>query len=300
MNILVTGANGQLGNEMRLISQTSQHNFLFTDVTQVAGQETEFLDITDISQIRQIVSQRSIDVIVNCAAYTNVDKAEDEPELSELLNSKAPENLAIVMKESRGLLVHISTDYVFGGNQYNTPCTEYQVENPTGVYGATKLKGEKNIICSGCKYVILRTAWLYSEYGKNFLKTILNLIESKPEINVVFDQVGTPTYALDLANAIAIILQDYSTQTNEQTYLKSGIYNFSNEGVCSWYDFAQMIAQTANQTACKIKPCHTSEFPSKVVRPSYSVLDKTKIKKTFGVEIPHWVESLSRCFKNLL
>lgn len=300
MNILVTGANGQLGNEMRLISQTSQHSFIFTDVTQVAGQETEYLDITDINQVRQLAQQKSIDVIVNCAAYTNVDKAEEQPELSELLNSKAPENLAIVMKESGGLLVHISTDYVFGGNQYNTPCTEEQEENPTGVYGATKLKGEKSIINSGCKYVIIRTAWLYSEYGKNFLKTILNLIETKPEINVVFDQVGTPTYAFDLANVIAVILQDYSTQAKEQTYSKSGIYNFSNEGVCSWYDFAKMIAQTANQKACKIKPCHTSEFPSKVVRPSYSVLDKTKIKKTFNVEIPYWVESLNRCFENLL
>ena len=299
MNILVTGANGQLGNEMRLISQTSQHNFVFTDVTQVAGLETEYLDITNVDQIRQIIAQKSIDVIVNCAAYTNVDKAEEEPDTARLINSHAPENLALVMKETNGLLVHVSTDYVFGGTQYNVPCTEDLEGNPTGVYGATKLEGEKKIIASGCKYVIIRTAWLYSEYGKNFLKTILNLTQTKPEISVVFDQVGTPTYALDLAKTIDVILQDYSTQTKEQNYSKSGIYNFSNEGVCSWYDFAKMIAHLATHAQCKINPCHTSEFPSKVVRPSYSVLDKTKIKQAFRVEIPHWVESLNCCLKNL-
>ena len=300
MNILITGANGQLGNEMRLISKTSPHRFIFSDVSQMEGVETTFLDITDIDEIRKIVAKEAVDVIVNCAAYTNVDKAEEEPEIAEILNSKAPENLAIVMKETGGLLVHISTDYVFGGSQYNTPCTEELEGNPTGIYGATKLDGEKKIIASGCKYVIIRTAWLYSEFGKNFLKTILNLISNKPEINVVFDQVGTPTYALDLAKAITEILQDYSTQNYTQTYSNTGIYHFSNEGVCSWFDFAKMIAEISCRTNCKVKPCHSSEFPSKVVRPSYSVLDKTKIKTTFGMEVPYWVDSLKKCIANLM
>lgn len=299
MNILITGANGQLGNEMRLISKTSPHRFIFSDVSQVEGVETTFLDITDIDEIRKIVAKEAVDVIVNCAAYTNVDKAEEEPEISELLNSKAPENLAIVMKETGGLLVHISTDYIFGGSQYNTPCTEGHEGNPTGIYGATKLDGEKKIIASGCKYVIIRTAWLYSEFGKNFLKTILNLTSTRSEISVVFDQVGTPTYALDLAKAIAEILQDYAKQIQERTYSNTGIYHFSNEGVCSWYDFAKMIAEISCRMNCKVKPCHSSEFPSKVVRPSYSVLDKTKIKTTFGIEIPYWVESLKQCISNL-
>lgn len=299
MNILVTGANGQLGNEMRLISKTSPHRFIFSDVSQMEGAETTFLDITDIDEIRKIVAKEAVDVIVNCAAYTNVDKAEEEPEISELLNSKAPENLALVMKETGGFLVHISTDYVFGGSQYNTPCTEELEGNPTGIYGATKLEGEKNIIASGFKYVIIRTAWLYSEFGKNFLKTILNLTSTRSEISVVFDQVGTPTYALDLAKAIAEILQDYAKQIQERTYSNTGIYHFSNEGVCSWYDFAKMIAEISCRTNCKVKPCHSSEFPSKVVRPSYSVLDKTKIKKTFGIEVPYWVDSLKNCISNL-
>lgn len=299
MNILITGANGQLGNEMRLISKTSPHRFIFSDVSQMEGVETTFLDITDIDEIRKIVANEAVDVIVNCAAYTNVDKAEEEPEISEILNSKAPENLALVMKETGGLLVHISTDYVFGGSQYNTPCTEEHEGNPTGIYGATKLEGEKNIIESGCKYVIIRTAWLYSEFGKNFLKTILNLTSTRSEISVVFDQVGTPTYALDLAKAIAEILQDYAQQIQERTYSNTGIYHFSNEGVCSWYDFAKMIAEISCRTNCKVKPCHSSEFPSNVVRPSYSVLDKTKIKKTFGIEVPYWVDSLKKCISNL-
>ena len=300
MNILITGANGQLGNEMRLISKTSPHRFIFSDVTSNLQAETVYLDITNIDDIRDLVAKESVDVIVNCAAYTNVDKAEEEPETAEILNSKAPENLAIVMKETGGLLVHISTDYVFGGSQYNTPCQEELEGNPTGIYGATKLDGEKKIISSGCKYVIIRTAWLYSEFGKNFLKTILNLTSNKPEISVVFDQVGTPTYALDLANAIAVILQDYATQDTKITYCNSGIYHFSNEGVCSWFDFAKMIVEISCRTNCKVKPCHSPEFPSKVVRPSYSVLDKTKIKTTFAIEVPYWVDSLKKCIANLM
>ena len=300
MNILITGANGQLGNEMRLISKTSSHRFIFSDVTQNEDVETVYLDITKIDEIRALVVKESVDVVVNCAAYTNVDKAEEEPEIAQLLNSKAPENLAIAMKENNGLLVHISTDYVFGGTQYNTPCTENLEGNPTGVYGATKLEGEQKIIASGCKFVILRTAWLYSEFGKNFLKTMLNLTATKPQISVVFDQVGTPTYALDLAKAIAEILQDYSTRNYTQTYSNTGIYHYSNEGVCSWYDFAKMIAEISCRTVCKVTPCHSSEFPSKVVRPSYSVLDKTKIKTTFGIEVPYWVDSLKKCIANLM
>ena len=300
MNILITGANGQLGNEMRLISKSSPNEFIFSDVTQNDGSETVYLDITKIDDIRALVAKESVDVIVNCAAYTNVDKAEEEPEIAEILNSKAPENLAIVMNETNGLLVHISTDYVFGGTQYNTPCTEDLEGNPTGAYGATKLQGEKKIIESGCKYVIIRTAWLYSEFGKNFLKTMLNLTSAKEEISVVFDQVGTPTYALDLAQAIAEILQDYSKQNQGQTYSNTGIYHFSNEGVCSWYDFAKNIAEIVCRTNCKVMPCHSSEFPSKVVRPSYSVLDKTKIKETFGIEIPYWVDSLKKCIAKMM
>lgn len=300
MNILITGANGQLGNEMRLIAKTSPHRFIFSDVTLNDDAETVYLDITEIDEIRTLVVKESVDVIVNCAAYTNVDKAEEESNIAHLINSQAPENLALVMKETNGLLVHISTDYVFGGAQYNTPCTEDLKGNPTGVYGATKLEGENRIIASGCKYVIIRTAWLYSEFGKNFLKTILNLTSTKEEINVVFDQVGTPTYALDLAQTIAEILQNYSKQCKQQTYSNTGVYHFSNEGVCSWYDFAKTIAEVSGNTACNVSPCHSSEFPSKVVRPSYSVLDKTKIKTVFQIEIPHWIDSLKKCIEKLM
>ena len=241
MNILVTGANGQLGNEMRIVSRGSQNRFVFTDVMQQEGVETTILDITDISAVRNIVKSENIDVIVNCAAYTNVDKAEDDVEFCELLNAKAVDNLATAMKEVDGLLVHISTDYVFGGEPYNTPCREDQKGTPTGVYGLTKLHGEQNIIASGCKHVIIRTAWLYSEFGKNFVKTMLNLTATKPQLKVVFDQCGTPTYALDLANAIQHILATIATTETPATYC--GIYHFSNEGVCSWYDFTKMIAE---------------------------------------------------------
>ena len=304
MNILVTGANGQLGNEMRIISKNSTDKYIFTDVNQVDGLETTYLDITDVDAIRKMVSEYRVDAIVNCAAWTNVDAAETAGEIVETLNATAPENLAIAMKEVNGLLIHISTDYVFGGDPYNTPCKEDQQGTPTGVYGATKLLGEQKIIATGCNYVILRTAWLYSEFGKNFVKTMLNLTATKPQLKVVFDQVGTPTYALDLANAIMSIIADYkSTITDNRsplTYDKCGIYHFSNEGVCSWYDFTKMIAEYAGQTGCDIQPCHSSEFPSPVTRPSYSVLDKTKIKETFGITIPYWTESLKKCIANII
>ena len=301
MNILITGANGQLGNEMRIVASQTSHQSTFTDVNQVEGQETTYLDITDLAAIRQMVNDKRIDVIVNCAAWTNVDGAED-PErqpLVEKLNATAPENLAIAMKEVNGLLVQISTDYVFGKEPYNTPCREEQKGTPTGYYGLTKLAGEQKIIATGCSHVIIRTAWLYSEFGKNFCKTMLNLTATKPQLKVVFDQAGTPTYALDLAKAIVKIIDDYDKST-AQSYEKTGIYHFSNEGVCSWFDFTKMIAEYSGQTACDIQPCHSNEFPSPVTRPSYSVLDKTKIKETFGISIPYWIDSLKQCIKNIL
>ena len=298
MNILVTGANGQLGNEMRLIAKDSQNDFIFTDVVEFPEVQTVILDITDLEAVRPIVKKHDIDVIVNCAAYTNVDKAEDDQELCHRLNAVAPENLAVVMNEANGLLVHVSTDYVFGGDPYNTPCKEDQKGTPTGVYGMTKLHGEQAIQATGCNHVIIRTAWLYSEFGRNFVKTMLNLTSTKPELNVVFDQTGTPTYALDLANVIHTILNDYAGK-NEKPYVNNGIYHYSNEGVCSWFDFTKMIAEYAGNTDCNIKPCHSDEFPSKVKRPAYSVLDKTKIKETFGVNVPYWTDSLKICIKNL-
>ena len=331
MNILVTGANGQLGNEMRLLAARDsgspagmtngslsgldnhshsgldpESHFLFTDVTDASEESvamlhklaggapvdtsTRRLDITDLQAIRTLVNEENIDAIVNCAAFTNVDAAESQPELAELLNAKAPENLAVAMKEVGGLLVHISTDYVFGGDPYNTPCREEQTGTPTGVYGLTKLHGEQAIARVGCKHVILRTAWLYSEFGKNFVRTMLRLTAEKPRLNVVFDQVGTPTYAGDLAAAIFAIL----------ARPVPGIYHYSNEGVCSWYDFTKMIAELSGQTSCDIQPCHSDEFPSPVKRPAYSVLDKTKVKQTFGLSVPYWTDSLRNCLSALV
>ncbi len=299
MNILVTGANGQLGNEMRVISKETNDNYTFTDVVEVEGIETTILDITDAEAIRRIVKEKDIRCIVNCAAYTNVDKAESDEALCRKLNADAPKLLAEAMKEVGGLLVQISTDYVFGADPYNTPCREDQKGTPTGVYGQTKLEGEENIMGVGCDYVILRTAWLYSEFGHNFVKTMLNLTATKPQLNVVFDQAGTPTYAYDLALAIRAVLDDYAAKAPKTGYSKAGIYHFSNEGVCSWYDFTKKIAELAGHTACDIRPCHSNEFPSPVKRPAYSVLDKTKIKETFGVKVPYWTDSLKVCMKNM-
>lgn len=300
MNILVTGANGQLGNEMRIISKNTEYNFVFTDVTAVDGVETTILDITDIEAVRSIVKEKGIDCIINCAAYTNVDKAESDVDFCRILNAVAPKNLATVMKEVNGLLVHVSTDYVFGGDPYNVPCKEEQKGTPTGVYGQTKLEGEQNIIVTGCKHLIIRTAWLYSEYGKNFVKTMLNLTSTKPELKVVFDQAGTPTYAYDLAVVIRTMIDDYVKEGYNDSYSKTGIYHFSNEGVCSWFDFTKVIAEMAGNTGCDIQPCHSNEFPSPVKRPAYSVLDKTKIKETFGIKIPYWTDSLKICINNLI
>lgn len=295
MNILVTGANGQLGNEMRIISKNSTDRYIFTDVNQVEGVETIYLDITDLEAIRKMVVNNNVDAIVNCAAWTNVDGAEDPEKYAfvEKLNAVAPENLAMAMKEVGGLLIHISTDYVFGGDPYNTPCKEGQKGTPTGVYGLTKLYGEQNIQKTEVNYLIFRTAWLYSEFGKNFVKTMMNLTATKPQLKVVFDQVGTPTYAYDLAAAIFDIIENRKYEGN------TGIYHYSNEGVCSWYDFTKMIAEIAGNKGCDIQPCHSDEFPSPVKRPAFSVLDKTKVKQTFGISIPYWMDSLKKCMSNM-
>ena len=289
MNILVTGANGQLGNEIQKVSKHSQDHYIFTDVCDGYVK----LDITNLDAIRQMVAQLDVKCIINCAAWTNVDAAETAGDIVEQLNAKAPENLAMAMKEVGGLLVHISTDYVFGGDPYNTPCREDQKGSPTGVYGQTKLHGEQRILATGVKHIIIRTAWLYSEFGKNFVKTMLSLTATKPQLKVVFDQCGTPTYAGDLADVIYDIIENRKFDSNE------GIYHFSNEGVCSWYDFTKVIAQMAGHTTCDIQPCHSDEFPSPVKRPAYSVLDKSKIKDTFGITIPYWTDSLRKCIAAL-
>lgn len=321
MVILVTGANGQLGNEMRIIAKGSTDKYIFTDVVEASEEsiamlkklagndintDTEYLDITNLDVIREMVKREKVDAIVNCAAWTNVDGAEDPEKyaLVEKLNATAPENLAIAMKEVGGLLVHISTDYVFGGDPYNTPCKENQKGTPTGVYGLTKLHGEQNIQKTGVDYLIFRTAWLYSEFGKNFVKTMLNLTATKPQLKVVFDQVGTPTYARDLADAILVAIDDYkkeiiNCQSSTVNYSKSGVYHYSNEGVCSWFDFTMMIAEIAGNSSCDIQPCHSNEFPSPVKRPAFSVLDKTKIKDTFGISVPYWADSLRKCIANM-
>ena len=283
--ILVTGANGQLGNEKRKLGAVSPNEYIFTDVAE--------LDITDRDAVMAFTQENDIKIIVNCAAYTNVDKAEDDEATAELINATAVRNLAEAMKTADGTLFHVSTDYVFGTDG-NTPRTEEMPTNPLGAYGRTKLHGEQAIAEVGAKAIVIRTAWLYSEFGNNFLKTMLRLTAEKENLNVVFDQVGTPTYAGDLALAIFSIIEGDYYAGNE------GIYHFSNEGVCSWYDFAQEIATAMRHDKCKINPCHSNEFPSKVTRPPFSVLDKTKIKQTFGIEIPHWRESMIYCLKRII
>ncbi|MDR1503313.1 MAG: dTDP-4-dehydrorhamnose reductase [Prevotella sp.] len=282
MNILITGANGQLGNEIRRITGDSQNNYIFTDVAE--------LDITDLDAIRQLAIGEKLSIIVNCAAYTNVDKAEDDYDMADLINNKAVRNLAVIAKETGATLIHVSTDYVFNGES----CIPYQETcrtNPIGVYGKTKLAGELSIQEIGCEYLIFRTSWLYSQYGNNFVKTMQRLTSERDTLNVVFDQVGTPTYAADLASLIYKIIE-------EDIYHKQGTYHFSNEGVCSWYDFAKKICDLS-ENICDIQSCHSDEFPSKVRRPSFSVLDKTKVKETFNIKIPYWEESLTQCIKEL-
>ncbi len=309
MTILVTGANGQLGNELRICSLASGDRFVFTDVNEASAEQvamlrklagdtvptdTVRLDITDSAAVRSMVEKEKVELIINCAAFTDVEGAEDRQALAEKLNADAPEILALAMKDAGGTLFHVSTDYVFGADPYNVPCREDQKGGPTGVYGLTKLHGEEKILTSGCNSVIIRTAWLYSEFGKNFLKTMLALTGSKPSLRVVFDQAGTPTYARDLAELICGIV---STRAYRE---HGGIYHYSNEGVCSWYDFTKFIAACAGHTDCDVQPCHSDEFPSKVVRPAYSVLDKTKVKTVFGVKVPYWMDSVRTCLGNIL
>ena len=284
MNILVTGANGQLGNAMRIVSQGSYDSYIFTDVDE--------LDITNRDAVMDFVRDNNIKVVVNCAAYTNVDKAEDDEKTAELINAQAVEYLASACKANHAMLIHISTDYVFGGNEGNTPRKETEPVNPTGAYGRTKLHGEQAIRKVGCNYLIIRTAWLYSEFGNNFVKTMRKLTAERDKLNVVFDQVGTPTYAFDLASVIFKIIEERRYDEIQD------VYHFSNEGVISWYDFAKEICELSGNE-CDIQPCHSDEFPSKVKRPSYSVLDKTKIKNSLNITIPHWKESLKKCINKL-
>ena len=283
-NILVTGANGQLGNEMRrLAEKTTSNRYIFTDIAE--------LDITNLQAVRHCMTENQVTIVVNCAAYTNVDKAEDDFETADLINRKAVENLAIACKETEAVLIHVSTDYVFQGDR-NLPCREDEPTNPLGVYGRTKLAGEQAIEQIGGKYLIFRTAWLYSSFGNNFVKTMRRLTSEREQLSVVFDQVGTPTYAGDLAMLIWHIIE------KEKYNRHQGIYHFSNEGVCSWYDFAKEIASLSGKE-CDIRPCHSDEFPSKVKRPAFSVLDKTKVKKDFGYVVPYWKDSLIKCINEL-
>ncbi|GAA6242016.1 dTDP-4-dehydrorhamnose reductase [Bacteroides fragilis] len=282
MNILVTGANGQLGNEMQVLAKENlQHTYFFTDVQE--------LDICDEQAVYAYVSEHKIDVIVNCAAYTAVDKAEDDAEFCDKLNNVAPGYLARAAQANGAAMIQVSTDYVFDGTAH-IPYTEDQPTCPTSVYGSTKLTGEKNVMNHCEKAMVIRTAWLYSIYGNNFVKTMIRLGRERESLGVIFDQIGTPTYANDLALAIFAALNKGIIR---------GIYHFSDEGVCSWYDFTIAIHRLAGITSCKVKPLHTADYPAKAPRPHYSVLDKTKIKETFGIEIPHWEESLKRCINQL-
>ena len=290
MNILVTGANGQLGTEMRNLSAGSPNHYIFSDVNNLPGVETLNLDITNLDAVRIVASSEKVDVIVNCAAYTNVDKAEDDVAFADLLNCTAPGNLATVARETGATLIHVSTDYVFSGNA-SVPYREDDPKEPNGVYGATKLKGELAVMDSGCRYLIFRTAWLYSPYGKNFVKTMKSLTADKDSLKVVFDQVGSPTYAADLAGVIVKVIE-------ENLLDRQGVYHYSNEGAISWYDFAKTICSLSGNE-CDIAPCHSDEFPSKVRRPHYSVLDKTRVKETFGVRVPYWLDSLKECMNRL-
>ncbi len=282
MNILVTGANGQLGNEMQVLARENlQHTYFFTDVQE--------LDICDEQAVYAYVSEHKIDIIVNCAAYTAVDKAEDNVELCDKLNNIAPGYLARAAQANGAAMIQVSTDYVFDGTAH-IPYTEEEPTCPASVYGSTKLAGEQNVMDHCEKAMVIRTAWLYSIYGNNFVKTMIRLGQERDSLGVIFDQIGTPTYANDLAQTIFAAINKGVVR---------GIYHFSDEGVCSWYDFTIAIHRLAGIASCKVKPLHTADYPAKAPRPHYSVLDKTKIKDTFGIEIPHWEESLKRCINQL-
>lgn len=285
LNILITGANGQLGTALRHLGPTSRHNYIYTDLAE--------LDITDPDAIDRFADTHAVDIIVNCAAYTNVERAEDDPSTARLINADAPRHLAHTARRRNATLIHISTDYVFPGTS-TTPYTEDMPTQPLSVYGRTKLAGEQAIIDTGCRHIIIRTAWLYSEHGNNFLKTMMRLTATSPTLTVVADQIGTPTYAADLARSIFDIIE-------HGTYAgRDGIYHYTNEGVCSWYDFAVEIAAAARHTTCHIHPCHTCDYPTKARRPAMSVLDKTKYKDTFSALIPHWRVSMKKCIANII
>ena len=289
--VLVTGANGQLGSSIHArISQYPGYNFLFTDI--------DTLDICDKEAVRKYVLENDVQYVMNCAAYTAVDKAEEHEDLCMRINRDAVRNLGEAAHAVGAKVIHVSTDYVFDGTSCR-PYLESDATCPVSVYGRTKLAGEQALMEVCPDSVIIRTAWLYSEFGKNFCKTMMNLTATKPHLKVVFDQVGTPTYALDLAKAIETVLKDYADKKNEHDYDKTGIYHYSNEGVCSWFDFTKSIAEYNGTTACDVQPCHSDEFPSPVKRPFYSVLDKSKIKETFGIRIPYWTESLRQCIANI-
>ena len=290
MNILVTGANGQLGREIRNVSKGSGHHFIFTDVSQAPDVETVYLDITNCDAVRIICGSEDVDVIVNCAAYTDVEKAESDLTFADLLNHVAPANLAAVAAERGATLIHISTDYVFDG-EGNVPYREDDSPSPLGAYGMTKFAGERSVMNSGCRYLIFRTAWLYSPYGKNFVKTMVRLTRTNPAIKVVFDQVGSPTYAADLAGLIVRIV-------TEGMLDRTGVYHFTDEGCISWYDLAVAVNRLCGH-ACAVSPCHTDEFPTKARRPKYSVLDKSLVKETFGIIIPYWLDSLEACMSRI-
>ena len=285
MKILITGSNGQLGNEMRVLSKEhGKHQYFFTDVIQ--ADDTYLLDITDKAAVSAFVEAHSIDLIVNCAAYTNVDKAEEDEATAQKINADA-----LVVLGSQGVkVIHISTDYVFSGDEH-VPYRESDPVAPRTAYGRTKYMGEKNLLAACPEAVILRTAWLYSIYGNNFVKTMVRLGQEKEQLGVVFDQIGTPTYAADLAWAIFTVI--------ETPAWHPGVYHFTNEGVCSWYDFTLAIHELAGITKCQVRPILSEEYQYKTPRPHYSVLDKSKFKKAFGVEIPHWREALIRCIKKL-
>ena len=290
MNVIVTGACGQLGSELRTVSGGSAHNYVFTDVAQADGSGISYLDITDAAAVQEFFKACQPGVVVNCAAYTNVDKAEDDAAAADLLNRQAVRNIALAARDCGATVIHISTDYVFGGDG-RRPYKENDAKNPLGVYGRTKLAGEEELLQSGCKAIIIRTAWLYSPYGKNFVKTMASLMSTRPEVGVVADQTGSPTYAADLASVIYAII--------ERNQLRhTGVYHFSDQGVVSWFDFAREICRLGGY-ACKVKPLRSSEFPSKVQRPHYSVLDKSKITETFGVDVPYWKDSLALCLKRM-
>ena len=289
-NILIVGANGQLGNEMRCISGCSDNNYHYADIAPADGAGTIVLDAADSEAVEKVMSEYGINVVVNCAAYTNVDGAEDDEAAADKLNHLVPATLAAAVLKHDAVLIHVSTDYVFGGDAH-IPYRETDPTGPKSVYGRTKLEGEKAVVSSRARYIIFRTAWLYSTYGRNFVKTMQKLTAEKDTLDVVFDQIGTPTCAADLAAVIYDIIENGKTD-------RTGIYHYSNEGVCSWYDFACAVRDLSGNI-CDIRPCRSDEYPAKACRPAYSVLDKTKFKETFGIEIPHWYEALSACIATM-